>query len=80
VEGVFGFPYLIERGVSSTRSRSSGARLGYDAASISVGRCLNLTLGFLGTRLMRRFLVGSLYDVWSACWARVLLLFKVRSV
>jgi hypothetical protein len=76
----FGVPYLIERGVSSTRSRSSGGRLGYDAASISVGRCLNLTLGFLGTRLIRRFLVGSLYDVWSVCWARVLLLFKVRSV
>jgi hypothetical protein len=69
VEGVFGVPYLIERGVSSTRSRSSGGRLGYDAARISVGRCLNLTLGFLGMRLMRRFLVGSLYDV-----------FKVRSV
>jgi hypothetical protein len=35
VESVFGFPYLIERGISPTRSRSSGGRLGYDAASIS---------------------------------------------
>jgi hypothetical protein len=38
--------HLIERGVSSTSSWSSGGKSGYFEESMAVGRCLILTLGF----------------------------------
>jgi hypothetical protein len=52
--------HLIERGVSSMSSWSSGGRSRYFEESMAVGRCLGLALGFFGTRFKSPFFVENL--------------------
>jgi hypothetical protein len=55
-----GLLHLIERGVLSMCSWSSGGRSRYFEESMAVGRCLGLASGFFGTRFKSPFFVGNL--------------------